>query len=669
MNFGKFVLSAAAAAMVLSGLTADDTVGRRGSMIQDYYEFQFRRAAAERRARLDRVKTRADAEAYVQSVRKRLAESFGPFPERTPLNPRITGQLSTPGLLIDQVIFESRPGFQVTGLFYRPKEASGKIPGILALCGHSAAAKAAPLYQDLAQSLALRGYGVLMIDPIGQGERRQFAEGEGVSAGVRTHNMLGKQLSLLGEAFCTWRLWDAVRGLDYLLSRPEIDASRVGVTGTSGGGTLSTYLNAFDPRLTMAAPSCYITTQLRNLENELPVDAEQNPPRMTALGCEMADFLIAAAPRPTLILAQDNDFFDPRGAEEALADAEKIYNLLGKPGQVQLIIANGNHGYSPAHREAAGKFFNRYAGLDTNWSESPGIQRFKEEELNCTPAGRTGGRDVFAIMQELEQSCRPGSGGDLAAAVRQALKIGEVPVPDYRVWRPRMQSIKPSLHLNRFGIMTEPGIVIPLKQLSETPLFHLRAAPHTTLFIPHLSTSPEVKELGFLPSGDTGFFSLEVRGVGESRPAECNIRETDFFASYGSDFLYASCAEMLDRPYLGRKVYDILAAISLLKRQGAEQIHLIGNGQGAVAAALAALLSPEVRQVTLHHAPLSWRQMVNSRVVRWPLSVMPSGVLRRFDLPDVYRALQAKNIQLIAPWDVSMQPCAVEQLPAPAPPR
>ncbi len=174
MNFGKFVLSAAAAAMVLSGLTADDTAGRRGSMIQDYYEFQFRRSAAERRARLDQVKTRADAEAYVQSVRKRLAESFGPFPERTPLNPRITGQLSTPGLLIDQVIFESRPGFQVTGLFYRPKEASGKIPGILALCGHSAAAKAAPFYQDLAQSLALRGYGVLMIDPIGQGERRRW---------------------------------------------------------------------------------------------------------------------------------------------------------------------------------------------------------------------------------------------------------------------------------------------------------------------------------------------------------------------------------------------------------------------------------------------------------------------------------------------------------------
>lgn len=267
-----------AACLAFAGKANDmvDTVGRRSNMIQDYYLTQFRLKAAERRARLDNVRTKADAEAYRQDVRKRLAESFGPFPEKTPLNPRITGQLSTKKLLIDKVVFESRPGFQVTGLFYRPKQISGKIPGILALCGHSSSGKNAPWYQDVAQSLALRGYGVLMIDPIGQGERRQFTDAEGVRPGVFDHNMRGKQLALIGEALCTWRLWDAIRGLDYLLTRPEIDAGRIGVTGTSGGGTLSTYLNAFDSRLTMAAPSCYITTQLRNLENELPADAEQN---------------------------------------------------------------------------------------------------------------------------------------------------------------------------------------------------------------------------------------------------------------------------------------------------------------------------------------------------------------------------------------------------------
>ena len=646
-----------AACLAFAGKANDmvDTVGRRSNMIQDYYLTQFRLKAAERRVRLDNVRTKADAEAYRQDVRKRLAESFGPFPEKTPLNPRITGQLSTEKLLIDKVIFESRPGFQVTGLFYRPKQISGKIPGILALCGHSSSGKNAPWYQDVAQSLALRGYGVLMIDPIGQGERRQFTDAEGVRPGVFDHNMRGKQLALIGEALCTWRLWDAIRGLDYLLTRPEIDAGRLGVTGTSGGGTLSTYLNAFDSRL---------TTQLRNLENELPADAEQNPPRLAALGCDMADFLIAAAPRPALILAQDNDFFDPRGTQQALEDARKIYTLLGKPEQIQIFTGKGDHGYSAAHREAAGKFFNRYSGLSSNWAESPDIQRFKVEELNCTPNGQVGGRDIHAIMQELEASRRPEKAGDSAAILRQILQIGEVPLPDYRVWRTQVQRVEPLLCLNRFGIETEPGIVVPLKQLTPSQRFQLRSKPRAILFIPHLSTSPELKELGFQPDGKTDFFCLEVRGIGESRPAECNIGENDFFCSYGSDFLYASCAHLLDRPYLGRKVYDILAAVRLLKKQGAEEIHLIGNGQGSIAAALAAVFSPDVKQVTLYHAPLSWRQMVNSRVVRWPFSVMPPGILRKIDLPDVYRDLQSKNIRLIAPWDAAMRPCPPRQLSA-----
>ena len=446
--------------------------------------------------------------------------------------------------------------------------------------------------------------------------------------------------------------------------RPEIDAGRLGVTGTSGGGTLSTYLNAFDSRLTMAAPSCYITTQLRNLENELPADAEQNPPRLAALGCDMADFLIAAAPRPALILAQDNDFFDPRGTQQALEDARKIYTLLGKPEQIQLFTGKGDHGYSAAHREAAGKFFNRYSGLSSNWAESPDIQRFKVEELNCTPNGQVGGRDIHAIMQELEASRRPEKAGDSAAILRQILQIGEVPLPDYRVWRTQVQRVEPLLCLNRFGIETEPGIVVPLKQLTPSQRFQLRSKPRAILFIPHLSTSPELKELGFQPDGKTDFFCLEVRGIGESRPAECNIRENDFFCSYGSDFLYASCAHLLNRPYLGRKVYDILAAVRLLKKQGAEEIHLIGNGQGSIAAALAAVLSPDVKQVTLYHAPLSWRQMVNSRVVRWPFSAMPHGILRKIDLPDVYRDLRSKNIRLIAPWDAAMRPCPPRQLSA-----
>ena len=91
----------------------------------------------------------------------------------------------------------------------------------------------------------------------------------GVKDPCRGHNRIGNMLGLADEFFGAWRVWDAIRGLDYLLSRPEADPSRVGATGASGGGTLTTYLSAVDPRLTMAAPSSYITTFLCNLESEM----------------------------------------------------------------------------------------------------------------------------------------------------------------------------------------------------------------------------------------------------------------------------------------------------------------------------------------------------------------------------------------------------------------
>lgn len=461
MNSSKAASPAAKSAMMFD--CEDKTVGRQSGMIQAYYLEKFRNAAAERKARLAQVNSRADAEAYIRDVRKRLNSSFGTFPERTPLNPRVVGELDTPEVQIDKVIFESRPGLEVSAIFARPREHSGKIPGVLALCGHSSSGKV--YYQNLAESQALRGYGVLLIDPIGQGERHHSSDADGVGPGVMEHNMLGKQLSLTGDFFGTWRLWDAVRALDYLLSRPEIDASRVGVTGTSGGGTLSSYLNAFDSRLTMAAPSCYITTKLYNVENELPTDAEQNPPRFLELGCDMADLLIAAAPRPTLILAQDNDFFDPRGTQEAFDNVRKIYSLQGQPDAIELFIGHGAHGYSTKHREKAGQFFNRFTGQNTQWDEPERPQRFAKEEICCTPGGRTVGKGVWELMQEFE-CVRQAPVGACADTLRTLLNIGEISLPNYRVLRPQLIKNEPQLFLNRFGIETEPGITLPLKKRS-----------------------------------------------------------------------------------------------------------------------------------------------------------------------------------------------------------
>src|SRR5699024_5383441 len=157
------------------------------------------------------------------------------------------------------------------------------------------------------QGLVKKGYVVFVIDPIGQGERYQYLNEKGeleIGAPTSEHNLCGNQQMLVGEFFGSWRAWDGIRALDYLLEREEVDTHHVGVTGNSGGGTMTTWLVSLDERITMAAPGCFVSTFLRDIENEEIQDNEQCPPKSLAQGMEHETFLAAFAPNPLIILAQ-----------------------------------------------------------------------------------------------------------------------------------------------------------------------------------------------------------------------------------------------------------------------------------------------------------------------------------------------------------------------------
>ncbi|HEV3005846.1 MAG TPA: acetylxylan esterase, partial [Pirellulales bacterium] len=256
-------------------------------MVQEWFVAQVRQIEAGADAARAALKTRADAEAYVRDVQAKIRQVFGPEPERTPLAPRVTGTVDRETYRIERVIFESRPEFPVTANVYVPKGRKFPLPGVVGSCGHSANGKAAEAYQSFAQGLARMGYVTLIFDPIGQGERLQYTDDEWKprrGVGVAEHLYAGNQQFLVGEFFGAWRAWDGTRALDYLLTREEVDAGHVGITGNSGGGTMTTWLCGLDRRWTMAAPGCFVTTFRRNLENELPADTEQCPPGALALG-------------------------------------------------------------------------------------------------------------------------------------------------------------------------------------------------------------------------------------------------------------------------------------------------------------------------------------------------------------------------------------------------
>ncbi|MBR4223163.1 MAG: prolyl oligopeptidase family serine peptidase, partial [Victivallales bacterium] len=239
----------------------------------DYYVAKLRKKRSRRQFLLSSLTTRDEALAYQELVRKNVQEAFGPYPEKSPLEARVTGTLECEGYRIEKVLFCSRPGYLVSANLYIPDGLTEAAPAVLGACGHSGLGKACEAYQKYAIRLAKNGFVVLIYDPVHQGERDQYVNLDYLGAGAglcAAHNVMAKQLELVGESMPAWRMWDGIRALDYLLTRPEVDPSRVGITGNSGGGTLTEWIWANEPRLAFAAPSCHVTTFLGNLENELP---------------------------------------------------------------------------------------------------------------------------------------------------------------------------------------------------------------------------------------------------------------------------------------------------------------------------------------------------------------------------------------------------------------
>lgn len=635
-------------------------------MVQEWVVGQVRSAEQRGNERRATLRTKADAEAYVTSVQQRIRQSFGPFPEKTPLNARVTGTVDRDAYRVDKVIFESRPGFPVTGNLYIPKNRKFPLPGVVGVCGHSLNGKAGDTYQSFAQGLARMGYVVLIYDPLGQGERFQYLKPDGKSrygGSVSEHIQTGNQLCLVGGFLGSWFTWDGIRALDYLLTRPEVDPKQVGLTGNSGGGTQTTWLCGNETRWSMAAPSCFVTTFRRNAENELPADTEQCPPNAMALDLDHSDFLAAMAPKPVTILGKERDFFDVRGVEEAHARLKQLYGLLGQPGNAGLFVGPTPHGYTIENREAMYRFFNRVTHISDAQTE-PALVIEKDETLWASPGGQIGAtgqaRSVFSFCQEASRNFATKRGevnGDaLKKAARDLLKLPEARgVPDYRILRAAGNRKYGAKGYASYAVETEPGIQAIVTRLDTDQLTSRppRGAKRAVLYVSHRSADAElrgevlVQELR-KSEPDSAFYAMDVRGIGDSQPDICGPDQ--FTKPYGSDFFLAAQSLMLGRPYLGQKVFDILRVLSWLKDQGHEEIHLAGRGWGALAAGFAGLFSEDVKQVTLKNALGSYASVAETEDYKWPYAQLLPGVLERFDLPDVYRELKGKNLRQIDAW-------------------
>ena len=311
------------------------------------------------------LKDDAAFEAHRRELRAAMTAAIGGFPGRTPLNAVTTGTFARKGCRIEKVRFESEPNHHVTAYLFLPDGAAKTpYPAVLVPLGHSDDGKLDPGYFKAGVVAARAGLAALVYDPIDQGERPQIA-GRRLNC-VEGHVRTGLRAALVGWNGARFRIWDGVRALDYLQSRPDIDGERLAVMGQSGGGTLTSYIAALDTRVKVSCPAGFVTTSRDLVAFWGPQDCEQNIPGAMKLGLNHLSLMMMASPRPVALILAGDDAFAPFGSFATLARMRELYGRLGCPERVTYDLAPGLvHGWYDRSREASVRWIRRWlTGVD-----------------------------------------------------------------------------------------------------------------------------------------------------------------------------------------------------------------------------------------------------------------------------------------------------------------
>ena len=613
----------------------------------------------ERRSRFESVRSEPDLLALRAEIRARLLEIVGGLPDaRTPLNARVVGTIPMDGYRIEKIVFESLPGLHVTALLYVPDGPALARPAVLVPCGHAPDGKAFKNYQELSGQLARRGYVVLSWDPVGQGERSQFWD---AARGRSRYNLVCGEHAVLGNMACVagttlnrYEVWDGMRALDYLLTRPEVDGTRISVTGTSGGGLQSLWLGALDERIGVVAPSCYVTALPMRMANRIfedpDSDPEQDPFRLVAAGIDHAGLLLLVYPRPVIVAAAVKDFVPIEGARKTVREVAALYSTFGKGDRIALVQGYHAHMYSPENRRAAFAFldrFNRMPARDTLDT----IRILEPAALRCTRSGQVrvdlAGRSLPEIIREDFHARAPRPG--IAAAYRGNAYAG---VGDWPLVPWSGAPAGNTIAWEAAGGTTADGVRIDRYRLhhGETvlPLLHIHGgsgAPARALLDLGLEgkAGPEDwDEIRARVAAGDDVLSFDLRGTGETRmryraesvddPALAAADERTAYASPLSGVLanHVYNALLTGRPYLLQMIEDAEMVSRFARLHlGARSVEVRGRGDAAFLAEAVAEALPGVRLRVQAAGPrFRWSEIVEEMREIWPIQYLyPGGAL------------------------------------------
>ena len=620
-------------------------------MLFEYLTAEAHDTLRQRAAQVETITTPRQVQERQKEIRQKILSMLGPLPEKTPLEAETTGSFTRDGYKVEKVVFQSRPHYYVTANLYLP-EGQGPFPGILGPCGHSLNGKAAGVYQMVYSGLARLGCVVLVYDQPGQGERFMYYDedlGESVFhprwPSTVEHTMAGIQCLLTGSSAATHFVWDGIRAIDYLVSRPEVDPSRIGVTGNSGGGTMSAYLSALDERIQVAVPSCYMTSWQMLWDTIGPQDAEQNLLPFIANNLDFPDYAIAFAPKPYLINAAIQDFFPIRGTRATFREVQRIYEVMGAGDKVELFEADDGHGYTKPRREAAYRWFGTHLlNRSGPWDERPMTPEL-DFTLQVTPTGQvvttyedaesmSGLNAAYAkvIAPESPELTDPQQVQDFRAGlltnIRELLAYREVAQP-LNVQN-RGNSHFQGMSLEYLTFDSEPGITLPALLFRPT---ESAAQECPVLYVSHRNKSDDAAaDIADLVGAGHPVLAPDLRGQGET--ARPDSDGGSFATWFSPDYRIAMMALHLRRPLVGMRTLDLVRATDLIKQLYPDQeLIAVGKGSGTVPLLHAAALDQRLDIVVLEGGLISWRHMVANPYHRQQLDNVVLGALTTYDLP------------------------------------
>lgn len=643
--------------------------------LPDYLSTLARDATARRSAALEQLTSVAPINARQVQLRELLWELIGGPEQRTPLNPQVTGELKRTHYRVQKVLYESQPHLFVSANLYVPA-GSGPFPAILFQSGHYWEGKAYPSYQRCCQGLVQLGFVVLAFDPMGQGERINYLDESGTHSRLSScdaeHTVPGKQLILFGDSSTRLQLWDAIRSLDYLLSLPFVDKTRVASVGHSGGGTLTMLTVAADERLTAAAVCMGNNENIVGSPFRSPGatdDAEQNFVYSGPAAFDRWDLFYPFAPKPMLVWPSDRDFFatySPDYIENGWKEYQqlkKVYQALDRPDQLAWADTPLPHALAFDSRLLVYNWFSRWLKQDrARIDKEPPVQPELVSDLWATPRGSVV-RSLSSVTPHVLVGNR--SVQRTAAPLRDLLKIVK---PPSAASAATIGSIKSrDITVEVLEVSSDPFVWLPAFLLipDKTPpgrplLLVLDAAAHDRLWF-----SPEVDQV--LAETSPVICTAEVRGVGALIP-EFSPGAADYESWHQQEENYTWGSLVLGKPLVGQRVTDILALVDALGKHPATSnrpIYVAALGKLTVPALFAAAIAPAIEGLYLAGGLASFHSLIETEVPKYSFANCVPRLLNHTDLPEIAASLAPRKIVMsgtLDAQDMPIEPRAVRTL-------